>query len=202
MRNRMMRMLAAGAVLLVFTASCGLDDENGGSSDNRQEESERRGDSYDRLVEAEPAEEVTHPGTRETVNFWIQTWGQDPGALAYVWLRNRDGDPIGYYVLDGLPVNACALLVEPEELWSVGRDGRDSQMIPQPAMDGVYYTDCGARDAWYGRDATTGAFIQFLKGDAMMMEITSEPLPVQDGFEPLGDTSVEEAAEVDTDDEG
>src|SRR3546814_18270023 len=55
----------------------------------------------------------TYSPTRETKNFWIDTWMKKPGKKSYVYIQNANGQ-YGYYILKGLPVTYCVGLLPPE----------------------------------------------------------------------------------------
>lgn len=128
--------------------------------------------NYERLVKMEPAKEVTNPKTRETVNFFTETWNEKD-QLAYVYLQNSDGDMIGYYALDGPPVSMCTALTPPDRL--AGSGYHDSTLRQAPGIDGVFRSaeDCSR---YYGKDATSGAYIEFTVGMGINMLLYTEPL--------------------------
>jgi hypothetical protein len=62
--------------------------------------------------------------------------------------------------------------------------------VPAPGVDGVYYSG-GQCNSYYGKDATTGAYVEYTAGLGINVLLFDEPLPRQD-VEPLGPTSVED----------
>lgn len=139
------------------------------SVESERGEVDTRQGNYNKLVEMEPALEVTNPKTRETVNFFTETWNQE-GQLAYVYLQNSEGNMIGYYALDGPPVSMCTALTPPDR-----QKYADSPIRVAPSIDGVFRSseDCSR---YYGKDATTGAYVEFTVGMGINMLLYTEPL--------------------------
>lgn len=183
--------LAALCGFMVLTA----EDCDGEGDENKQaagqvQEARQRQQNTDRLVAGQPSKTMQYSPSRATVNFWLDTW-DEPGKLSYVYLRASNGQIIGYYVLEGLPVSYCVGITQPYDIINVdGGDGVDVDMqVPAPAMDGVYYGGCNDR-AYYGKDATTGAYIEYTLGDGQSVFLYDQPLDVEDA-QPLGYTVVE-----------
>jgi hypothetical protein len=188
------RRLVAGllALAVVLTAACaGDDDDDGGTA----KDSQRRQEGVDGLIADQPAETMDFSPTRETINFWIKTWSQ-PGKLSFVYLQAADGSLIGYYVLEGLPVSYCAALTPNYERFKVDSgdddDDRDQEVIvPAPGVDGAYYSG-GQCSAYYGKDATTGAYVEWTVGLGINQLLFDEPMPRQNDAQPLGPTAIED----------
>ncbi len=163
-----MRELLIGlmAIVALFLVAC--------EEDNDSEKSERgvQDSNYDRLVKMEPAKEVTNPKTRETVNFFTETWNEE-GQLAYVYLQNNEGDMIGYYALDGPPVSMCTALTPPEKANYYSNGG--TSVTTAPGIDGVYRSDEDC-SRYYGKDAESGAYVEFTVGMGINMLLYTEPL--------------------------
>jgi len=172
--------LVATAILALGLAAC--DGEDSSTSAERT----RQGESYDHLVANQPAKSMTYSPTRETINFWIDTWNE-PGKLSYVYLQGANGDLLGYYILEGLPVSYCAMLT-PNYKIHVGAN--NSLAVPAPGMDGAYYSGDQC-NAYYGKDATTGAYVEYTAGLGINVLLYDAPLPRQD-VQPLGPTTVED----------
>lgn len=139
-------------------------------------------------LKKEPAKEMTNPKTRETINFFTETWNE-PGQLAYIYLQNSEGKMIGYYVLDGPPVSMCTSLT-PNYRIDSGTSGK--VVTPAPGTDGVYRgsEDCSR---YYGKDASTGAYIEFTTGMGINMLLYTEPLtnhPNVENLAPQGEVEV------------
>lgn len=149
-------------------------------------DSEKRTEAHQGLEESQPAKTLDYSPTRETINFWIDTW-DEPGKLSYVYLQNTDGEVIGYYVLEGLPVSYCAQISHPQK--TVGSSSRS--VVKAPANDGAYYGD-GNCDTYYGKDATTGAYIEYTAGMGINVLLYDQPLPNQGDADPLGPTSTDD----------
>lgn len=172
MSKRVIVLLIA-AVLAVFTFSaCEVED----TGDGQKKETKTVQENYDGLVDSQPAHTMKYSPTRETKNFWIDTWGQK-GKTSYVYLMNNDGKVIGYYVFDGLPVNYCTSLVVPYQIKvpDVTGDNTTPVVVPAPSVDGTFGANCDP-NTYYGKDATTGAFIQYTAGMGINPLLYDQPL--------------------------
>lgn len=187
MRTRVLTGVAAVAVALTLTASsCGND-----PPDARADESDRQQNNYEGLVADQPAIGGPYSPTRDTINFWTGTWMQEPDKLAYVYLLASNGQMIGYFIFEGLPVSYCASL-SPTYRWEdIPNDGGNAHtQVPAPAMDGVYYSG-NQCNVLYGKDATSGSYMEYSIGNGISHLLYSQPLPRQD-VEPLGFTTIED----------
>lgn len=180
-------IIAILAALLALTAC------DPGQPTSQEEEGERRQRSYDTLIERQPGETMEYSPTRETINFWVSTWEQE-GKLSFVYLMAGNGQIVGYYVLEGLPVSYCAMLTPNYELIDTPSDGSSARdvLVNAPGIDGAYYSG-GQCNQYYGRDATTGAYVEFSIGGSLNYLLFDEPLEAD--VEPLGFTSVEDVEE-------
>lgn len=163
-----MRKLLIG-VLAVFAFVLVACEENNESY--REEMAVQKG-TYAKLTSAEPAKEMTNPKTRETINFWTETWNKKD-QLAYVYLQNSEGNMLGYYVLDGPPVSMCASLTPNYDTMHSSNGGYT--VVPTPGIDGVYRSaeDCSR---YFGKDATNGSYIEFTVGMGINMLLYTQPL--------------------------
>lgn len=179
-------VVAAGVVAAIMLGASSCGDESEAQADERATQQE----NYERLTRQHPAEQAQYSSTRETINFWIQTWGAEPGKLSYVYLLASNGQMIGYFIFEGLPVSYCASLTPTYRWEDIPGDGSDvDTMVPAPAMDGVYYSG-GQCNAYYGRDAVSGAYMEYTVGNGISALVFDQPLPRQD-VEPLGVATVE-----------
>lgn len=149
-------------------------------------DSEARDASHDQMQQSQPAKVMEYSPTRETINYWVDTW-DEPGKLSYVYLQSSTGDLLGYYVLEGLPVSYCAQISPPDRV--IG--ARSAVVRQAPANDGAYYGS-GNCNTFYGKDATTGAYIEYTAGLGINVLLFSEPMDTQSDVRPLGNTSVED----------
>lgn len=180
-------ILAALAVLAISIGVAACGQEGAGQAEERKGNQ----DNYDQLVKKEPAHHMSVSSTRKTINFWIDTWGHDPDKLSYVYLQAANGQLVGYYIFKGLPVTYCAALTPTYKFEDPKEDGSDTAFqVPAPGIDGVYYSG-GQCDAYYGRDATNGAYIEYTVGGSQNVLIYDRPLPRQN-VEPLGFARIDE----------
>ncbi|GAA2107771.1 hypothetical protein [Streptomyces synnematoformans] len=174
---------AAVAVLLLFGAAACTDDK-----DAQEREADARQKGYEDLVARQPGKTMGFSPTRETINFWIETWDK-PKKLSYVYIQNANGD-YGYMVLEGLPTSYCATQKPSYEI----RSRHDSPVVvPAPATDGAYYSG-GQCNAYYGKDATTGAYLEFTVGANQSYFLFDRPmeLPEYQDAAPLGPTAIDD----------
>jgi hypothetical protein len=177
-------LLALG--LTIGVAACTGEDKK--STANR--EAAIRNSSYDRLAAAQPAHTMSYSPSRDTINFWIDTWSK-PNKLSYVYLLASNGQMVGYYVFKGLPVSYCAALTPTYDFRN--RDAGDNSadiLVPAPGVDGVYYSG-GQCSAYYGKDATSGSYLEYTVGQGISALVYEQPLPRQD-VEPLGFTTIQD----------
>lgn len=152
------------AVFTIILAGC--DEESAQTKETSIQQT-----TYEKLSEMEPALEMTNPKTRETINFFTETWNQED-QLAYVYLQNSDGKMIGFYVLDGPPVSMCTSLT-PNYRVNSGSNGK--VVTPAPGTDGVYYGE-GDCNRYYAKDVTSGAYVEFTVGMGINMLLYTQPL--------------------------
>lgn len=184
MRN-LKKALAAVAIATTSVFALAACDESGNGG-SQAIETKIKQSSYDRLTKAQPAVGMNYSPTREIIRFWINTW-DEPNKLAYVYLLASNGQMIGYYIFEGPPVNACAALTPN---FKVDDDSNDPPiLIPQPSVDGVFYSGSQCM-TYYGKDASSGAYIEYTAGNGISAMVYSEPLPRQN-VEPLGFATVE-----------
>lgn len=169
-----------GALGLVALVAC---DETEPKTAQEQEE-QRRQQTYEQLIADQPAVVPEYSNDRENINFWVETWGMEPGKLAYVYLLTADGDFIGYYILDGLPTTKCKNATPTYDTIK-GTSGGYSQtlVVPAPGLSGTYGTGSGDCTTFYGKDASTGAYIEWTVTELTMLTF-DQPLPLPEGVEP------------------
>lgn len=180
-RRRLTTILAAvavGATAFIFAGCPG--DENGQTASTKVQQS-----NYDMLVKKQPPHTMKYSPSRETINDWIDEWGQEPGKLAYVYIRNGAGDVIGYYVFVGPPLTNCAALTPTYKIYT---SSNGNVMTPAPGMDGVHYSG-GQCELYYGTDAVTKTTIAFTVGNAQSMTYFGQPLPID--APPLGVATID-----------
>lgn len=180
--KRIVLIVAGLAVALTTLTACPSD----ATKNSTKAEQKVQGDSYNAQVAQQPAHRMKYSPTRDTVNFWIDTWSK-PNKLSYVYLQSASGELLGYYVLKGLPVSYCAALTPTYKI----RDDSDggNLLLPAPGVDGVYYSG-GQCNSYYGKDATTGSYIEFTLGLGINELLYDQPLPNHPNVQPLGPTRI------------
>lgn len=179
----MRKVIAAVAALIGIVALTGCSHQM-----TAQDQETASGQSaYARDVKAQPAHSMDYSNARDTINFYADTWSK-PGKLAYVYLLNNAGKPIGYFVTVGKPVSYCASLRPPYEFRSPAH-WNDVFQVPAPGVDNVYYSG-GSCDLYYGKDAITGAYIEYTAGQGINALIFDQPMAQFGDAKPLGDATV------------
>jgi len=158
-------ILAVG--LLVGLSAC----EDGQTS--QKAESDNRQSGYDYLVENQPGKTMKYSPTRETINFWVDTWGE-PGKLAYVYMQNADGRIINYGIFEGLPVSYCAAI---SPTYEIKGNSSNQVVVPAPANDGAFYSGDGCGSTYYAKDAESGAYVEYTVGLGINILLYDQPLP-------------------------
>lgn len=189
MNRRVRAAVAASIVVAGLGALTACEDDKDNSS--RAQENKSRQSNYDRLVANQPSHTVEYSPTRETKNFWIDTWGKKPGKKSYVYIQNANGE-YGYFVFQGLPVTYCVSLLPPETKTRGDLGQYDGDMlVPGPSMDGTYSSNsnCGT---YYGKDAESGAYVEFTVGANQSYFLYDQPLdlPQFKNAKPLGPTTI------------
>lgn len=184
-KQKIAAVLMSVGVVVGITAC--EDGNKGEPKESANVERQQVNGTYDKLVAQQPAHSMNYSPTRDTKNFWIDTWGQDPNKLSYVYLMASDGNMIGYFVLKGLPVSYCTSLVPTFDINS-NVDGK--VVVPRPSMDGTYSSGNNC-NAFYGQDATTGAYVEYTAGMGISPLLYDQPL-AQPGIKPLGKTKIED----------
>lgn len=166
------------ALLLLMADSC-ADESHSGA---RTKAVDERWDTYDRAKAQYP--------DPQTVNFPLRqalvkmTERQDAiNHPWYIYILGDNGNVIGYYVGQTVPVNACDFLSSTENV----RDDSDGNLVlTAPSLDGVFYGGAGSSsgcDAWFFFDYATDALIQirgvhFYAAD-QPLTVNAEPINVQ-----------------------
>ncbi len=167
MRN-VLKLIVSAIIAVIFISACD------GQPTPQSEELDRQQQGYTDLTKAQPIEKMKYSPTRNSINKWIKTWDQ-PGKLSFMYLMTANGDYLGYYVLEGLPVSYCTV-GSPPYTW-VDRPGDGSNTkheVEAPAMDGVYYSgfEC---NRYYGFEAETGKFLDWVRSDGQIQFVTDSP---------------------------
>ncbi len=175
------------ALMLMSASECEPNSNKGSEAEKAEKNSQ--GTNYTSLQDKQPAQSMDYSPTREGLNRWMETWGEE-GKISYVYLIASNGQQVGYYVFEGLPVSYCASLTPPDDVDVYHGNPTTTQA---PSMDGVYYSGSQCNQ-YFGYDATTGSYIEFSTGSGINFFVTEDPLPDQD-VEPLGYTTIDEGKE-------
>jgi len=190
-RLKAMPTWAKGAVgVLIAVLAFTLGGCTSASPTAQEKENSSLQSGYEALVNQQPGKDMSYSPTRDTINFWVDTWNK-PNKLSYVYMQNADGKMTGYYVFKGLPVSYCAAL-KPTVKEDSNEHGR--LLIPQPSVDGVYYSG-GQCNTFFGKDATSGSYIEYTAGLGINVLLYDQPLPRQD-VQPLGPSTIEAASKL------
>lgn len=184
MQRKLIMIIGIIALLAFVMMGASECDPDAGDKAHKKEEA-AQGNNYSSLQEKQPASSMSYSPTREGLNKWMKTW-EEPNKISYVYLIASNGQKVGYYVFDGLPVSYCASLTPPDEISRYGAEG--SAVTQAPSMDGVYYSGSQCSQ-YFGYDATTGTYIEFSIGSGLNFLVTDQPLPLDD-VEPLGFTKI------------
>jgi hypothetical protein len=158
---------------------------------SQDKENKVKQENYDHLVAQQPAGRMAYSPTREAINQWIRTWGKR-GKLSYVYIQNANGE-YGYFIMKGLPVPRCKMLTPTERVES---SSHGVAVLAQPGMDGTYSSGSTC-NAYYGFDATTGAYMEFTVGTNQSFFLFDKPMtmPEYASAKQLGPTSVKDVVE-------
>lgn len=141
------------------------------------------------LAQVQPARGMEWSPSRHTANRWAETW-EEQGKLSYVYLLNFQGEYIGYYIFEGLPVSYCASLTPPDRIERMEWASVDAAVRAAPAMDGMYYLNANCQQL-YGYDAVSGAYLEFTGGGSFNYLLSDQPM-TRVNTSPLGDATIEE----------
>lgn len=193
--KRGLTIAAAALATLIFAAAC--DDMGGPKPTAQEEQSEKRDNAYERLLAEHEVADPDYSNDLRNIDFWVETWGtaaNSAGKLAYVYLLSSDGQFVGYYVLDGLPTAKCKMATPTYdfEQRDLGEWSGDV-MVPAPGLSGTYSSGAGECTTYYGKDASTGAYIEFTVTELTMLTF-DRAYPLPEGVEPpaLGFTEIGE----------
>lgn len=173
--KRILITIASVAALLFAT---GCEAQSDPTGNGQQTETKTTQSNYDKLVQNQPAHTGNYSPTRATKNFWIDTWMKAPGKTSYVYLFSNTGTVVAYMVFEGLPVNYCTSLVPPTvvKTYDGGTDGASNPIaVPNPSIDGTFSSGGGC-DTFYGKSATTGAYVQYTAGMGLNPLLYDQPL--------------------------
>jgi hypothetical protein len=177
--------LTAGALM----AACSETND-----ETARSESKKQTENYAQVVNDQPARGMSHSPTRDALNRWAETW-EESGKLAYIYLFDAQGDLLGYYIFDGLPVSYCASLTPTEKIVDTEEElnegaSVDAAVTTAPAIDGVYYSAANCQQM-FGFDAVSGAYLEFTGGGSFNYLLSDSPMTTFKGKN-LGDAKIGE----------
>lgn len=186
MRHRLIVLAIAILGALSVIACEPVEEEKSADRTEQQKQTE----TYESLVETQPARGMSYSPSRDTANHWAETW-EEEGKLSYVYLIDSVGHHIGYYIFRGLPVSYCASLTPPDKVDKTWYSGYGVTAVTRsaPAIDGMYYANANC-DQLYGYDAVSGAYMEFTGGGSFNYLLSDQPMTKVDS-QPLGDATVE-----------
>lgn len=172
-------LLGLVAMLTMASDDCGEDSTN---VEQAKHSVETRSETYSRAEKAVPIPRTENFPLRRALA--KMTERQDLlNHPWYVYILGDNGNVIGYYVAQTVPVNACNFLSSTEDV----RDDDDGNVIlTAPSLDGIFYGGGGTSagcDAWFFFDYATDALIQirgvhFYSADQPLI-LDAEPIKVQ-----------------------
>lgn len=168
MRRMTKTLLALVAGLALFGAVACED----GPPSEKQEQSEKNANVYEQILANQEVSDPTYSNDLENIDFWVDTWGSDPGALAYVYLLSSDGDFIGYYILKGLPTTKCKNATPTYEI--IYDEYGGNVVVPAPGLSATYGTGSGDCTTFYGQDASTGAYVEWTVTEMTMLTFNQQ----------------------------
>ena len=160
-RIRAVALLLAATAM--FAAACAIEREPSDLETSKIVQ----GSVMERATSAVPAYEPDDFPLREAINWYLEE--TENADLWYVYLLNRDGDPIFYIVSDILPLSVCRSITSPERIVQEGR--HPSFVLPAPSLTGTYGSS-GECDDYFTRDSSTGAMIRFTPGSSAWIAST------------------------------
>jgi len=195
MRNRLTKnwkattvaILAVCGIWLATTGeSCGGGDEESAT----EKDTQVRQDATDAKVENQPYRDGPWSPNLETSNFYADTWYHEQGKLAYTYVFSLTGEAFGYYITVGPMLTNCATANQPYKKESIDTgDFTGETIVPERGSDGLYYSG-GQCDTYYGRDAISGAYVEFTD---LSFSTSDQPLPAFSNAKAIGPTSIEDA---------
>jgi hypothetical protein len=171
----------------------------GCSGDSEPTAAERRREARNAGVEAMASEDLktgNYSPTIETIQFWLDTWTNEPGKLAFIYFSDAEGDMLGYYVIEGLPVSYGTGGTPPYDFESRDVGGATGDvLVPAPSLDGVWYSGSEAR-RYYAKEAVTGAYLEWFAGNGINQFLKDRPIRGLDlGPWTGGETTIEDVQE-------
>lgn len=175
-RVKTLSLAAMAGVLAVFAvAAC-----SEGTTPEQEQQADKRDAAYQSLLDQYEVSDPTYSNDLVNIDFWVDTWGSEAGKLAYVYLLSADGTFIGYYVLDGLPTTKCKNATPNYDIYDAPST---DLVVPAPGLSGTYSTGTGDCTTFYGKDASTGAYVEWTVTELTMLTF-DQPYPLPEGVNP------------------
>lgn len=183
MRNRkLIWTMAACLLVFVFLTAEECTEDNATTKEKQTQKQ-----NYQGLQAKQPADGMAYSPTRNSLKEWAGTW-EEQGKLSYVYFFGANGDKVGYFIFEGLPVSYCASLTPVDD---INRDASPDAIVTAPSIDGVYYSGSGCTQ-FFGYEAGTGTYFEFTAGGSFNYFLSDNPLTELD-MKPIGKTTEDEA---------
>lgn len=189
--------IAAVAVSGIALGATSCMDDGKATPKATAKENKITNNNYSRLTSNQPAHTGDYSPTRATKNFWIDTWMKDPNKLSYIYIQNANGQ-YGYFILKGLPVTYGVSLVPPQQKTDIDTGEYGGQALVQaPSIDGTFSSNSNT-NVLYGKDAVTGAYVEFSIGTNQSYFLYDQPLdlPQYKDAKPMGPSTIAQAEKL------
>jgi hypothetical protein len=151
---RLRVILSVMLAILALSVAC----TESQSEKQREAAIDTRADTFARAEAAHPVPHTTNFPLRAAVV--KMTERQDLANHPwYIYLYGDQGNVLGYYVAQTVPISTCAFLSSTE---NVRTSSNGNLVLTAPSLDGIYYGGAGASGGcgWFFFDYATDALIQ------------------------------------------
>lgn len=166
MRNTIKRfVLIALPVFLLLFAACSIGEKN------RREATEFRENLFAQAQSLYPEPRAQNFPLRQALIKFTEREDLINHPW-YVYILGYNGNVIGYYVAQTVPVNSCTFLSSTEII-------DDGAVVTAPSLDGIFYGGAGSAagcDEWFFFDAETDAMIK-IRG--VFFYVADQPLRLE-----------------------
>ena len=166
--------LLIGVIAILFLSIGACASEELGEQ-QRREAIYAREQSFERAEAQIPAPIPTNFLARKMLVKFVNRL-DTPDLPFYIYVLGENGNVIGYYVSQAIPVNICAFITSTEKIYS---SSSGNIKLTAPSYDGIYYGGAGASsgcDGWFIFDSATDALI-IIYGRNLF--VASQPLALE-----------------------